>query len=179
MVMTHSHSLIPVQQGDTLQTVNARELHAFLENRKQFSDWIKDRITKYGFVENQDFTIASLSGVANTRGGHNRVDYHISLDMAKELAMLERSDKGRQARQYFIECEKRLKEVTAVQAPTPVLPDFSNPVLSARAWADAIEAQGIAERERDSARVKVLQDAPKVAFHDAVVETEGTFTVKS
>lgn len=168
-MVTQVQELIPVQHGDTVQTVNARELHAFLESKQDFSTWIRKRIDTYGFVENQDFTKLHKK-VELSRTGQTATDYHISLDMAKELAMLERSEKGRQARQYFIECEKRLKEVTAVQAPTPVLPDFSNPAIAARAWADAIEAQGVAE-------AKVLQDAPKVAFHDAVAESPSLMSI--
>ena len=96
------------QIGDgAIQTVNARELHAFLEVGKDFSNWMRDRIQQYGFVENQDFVCSPIlaSKKQDARGGHNRKEYHLSLDMAKELAMVERNDKGKQARQYFIECE--------------------------------------------------------------------------
>lgn len=92
--------IIPIGKSDFAgcpkQTVNARELHAFLENRDHFSTWIKDRINQYGFVENQDFVIASGNSEA-IRGGHNRLDYFLSLDMAKELSMVERNAKGKQA----------------------------------------------------------------------------------
>lgn len=94
---------------DQIQTVNARELHIFLEVGKDFSTWVKDRIEKYNFVENQDFVCSPILG-SEGRGGQNRVDYHLSLDMAKELAMVERNEKGKQARQYFIECEKKAKQ---------------------------------------------------------------------
>jgi phage anti-repressor protein len=99
-------------------TVNARELHAFLEVGKDFSNWIKDRVEKYEFVENQDFTTALQNGsaVGNRGGGSNRIDYHISLDMAKELAMVERNERGRAARKYFIECERQLRERQASSA---------------------------------------------------------------
>ena len=98
--------------GDgAIQTVNARELHAFLGVGKDFSTWMNDRIQQYGFVENQDFICFPISGSKERsgRGGSNRKDYHLTLDMAKELAMVERNDKGREARQYFIECERRAK----------------------------------------------------------------------
>lgn len=166
-MVTHLHSLIPVQQqqdGGLIQTVNARELHAFLEVRTRFNDWIRDRIEHYLFIENQDFAIITENPVKIGRGRPS-VEYHLSIVMAKKLAMVERTPKGDQARDYFIACEEKLKEV--LQAPAP-LPNFSDPVLAARAWADAKEALQLAE-------AKVLQDAPKVAFHDAVVETEGTY----
>ena len=97
--------------GCLVQTVNARDLHVFLEVGKVFGTWINDRIQQYGFVENQDFVCFPILGSKNLdgRGGHNRKDYHLTLDMAKELAMVERNDKGRQARRYFIECERRLR----------------------------------------------------------------------
>ena len=90
-------------------SVSARELHLFLEVKSHFKDWIKRRIDDYGFIENQDFEV-SLIFEQNTKGGRPTKEYILSMDMAKELSMLERSDKGKQARIYFIECEKRLKE---------------------------------------------------------------------
>ena len=93
--------------GQAQQTVNARELHAFLENRDMFANWIKDRIEQYGFVENQDF-VRYLENSKKPLGGRPSMEYALSLDMAKELSMVERNAKGKQARQYFIDCEKRL-----------------------------------------------------------------------
>ena len=94
--------------GDgTIQTVNARDLHVFLEVGKMFAHWIGDRIQKYGFVENQDFAVFAKTG-NNPSGGRPAKDYHLSLDMAKELAMVERNDEGRRARRYFIDCEALL-----------------------------------------------------------------------
>ena len=69
--------------GELQQTVNARELHKFLDSKRQFVDWIKNRIEKYGFVENQDYITFSQ----NNEKGRPSQDYHITLDMAKELAM--------------------------------------------------------------------------------------------
>lgn len=73
-----------------------------------FAAWIQERIEQYNFVEDQDFTVFSDSG-NNPKGGRPTKDYHLSLDMAKELAMVERNEKGKQARLYFIECERRVK----------------------------------------------------------------------
>ncbi|PKG90914.1 hypothetical protein CXF92_18530 [Pseudomonas sp. Choline-3u-10] len=92
--------------GLPTQVCDGRELHAFLKNGKQFADWIKHRVSHYGFEENQDFSIASPKSEAK-RGGHNRTDYHLTLDMAKELSMVENNEQGRKARRYFIDCEKR------------------------------------------------------------------------
>jgi phage anti-repressor protein len=87
-------------------------LHEFLEVGKDFSTWIKDRVEQYDFVENQDFVIDSpILGNQNSRGGDRKSkEYHLTIDMAKELSMVERNAKGKQARQYFIECEKQAKQ---------------------------------------------------------------------
>ncbi len=93
--------------------VNARYLHAFLEVGKDFSTWIKDRIKLAGFVKDEDYTEAEGLSSPISASSKARVqktkEYLITLDLAKELAMLERSDQGKRARRYFIECEKRLR----------------------------------------------------------------------
>lgn len=109
--------LINIQQRqfgrEPVETVNARELHAFLEVRSEFRNWIKNRIEDFGFIEGSDFVTA----VENYRGGE-RKDYHLSLDMSKELAMVERNEKGKQARQYFIECERAAKAASPMHLST-------------------------------------------------------------
>jgi len=109
-------AIIPVFRanigGVEVDAVKARDLHAFLEVGKMFAHWIQDRIEKFGFVENQDFVI-DLPVLANQtgRGGDRRSkEYILTLDMAKELSMVERTPKGKQARQYFIEIERRYYE---------------------------------------------------------------------
>lgn len=92
------------RQGDN-QVVNARDLHQFLESKQQFGNWIQSRISDYGFVENEDFEVFN-NFIKNPQGGRPSKDYAISLDMAKELSMVERNERGRQARRYFIEAEK-------------------------------------------------------------------------
>ena len=104
--------LIPLsheQIGDSLvQTVNARELHSFLEVGKVFAAWIQDRIQQYAFIEDVDYVITvSKTGI---RKNVIQKDYFLSLDMAKELSMVERNQKGKEARQYFIRCEKRAQQ---------------------------------------------------------------------
>ncbi|EPC1917069.1 antA/AntB antirepressor family protein, partial [Escherichia coli] len=95
---------------------NARDLHAFLGVKKVFAAWITNRISEYEFIENQDYILLSNLGKQTSgRGGHNRKDYHLTLDTAKELAMVERNEKGRQIRRYFIECEKKLRSMQPAQ----------------------------------------------------------------
>ena len=97
------HELISLQPHDTLiQAVNARELHTFLEVQTRFNDWIAARITDYDFVENQDYVRFTENSV-KPQGGRPSIGYFISLDMAKELSMVERNEKGKQARRYFID----------------------------------------------------------------------------
>ncbi|WP_115722841.1 antA/AntB antirepressor family protein [Escherichia coli] len=112
--------LIPVFNGtianETALLCNARDLHAFLGVKKVFAAWITNRISEYEFIENQDYILLSNLGKQTSgRGGHNRKDYHLTLDTAKELAMVERNEKGRQIRRYFIECEKKLRSMQPVQ----------------------------------------------------------------
>jgi anti-repressor protein len=107
--------LLPITiDGAQVNAVNARDLHRFLEVGKEFANWVKDRIDRYGFVENKDFEVFSDSG-KNPQGGRPAKEYALTLDMAKELAMVERNPKGKQARAYFIECERRALAATRPQ----------------------------------------------------------------
>ncbi|SEL25862.1 antA/AntB antirepressor family protein [Nitrosovibrio tenuis] len=134
--------------GDQVQTINARDLHAFLGNGENFTTWIKDRIQQYGFIENHDF-VSFSENTKKPQGGRPAVEYVVTLDMGKELAMVERNEKGKQARQYFIECEKRAK------TPVLSLPDFANPAVAARAWAEQYEAKQAALVQLEAAKPAV------------------------
>lgn len=101
--------IIKTIEHNGISSVSARDLHQFLDVKTHFKDWIKRRIEDYGFVENQDFEV-SLIFEQNSKGGRPTKEYILSMDMAKELSMIEKSDKGKQARLYFIACEKRLRE---------------------------------------------------------------------
>lgn len=111
--------LIPIHDSvkisDVSETVNARELHAFLEVQTRFNDWISNRIREYGFVENQDFTTFTENPVK----GRPRTEYHLTIDMAKELSMVERNEKGRQARRYFIDMERHARQAVSAPAIDP------------------------------------------------------------
>lgn len=108
------NELIPVtrqciNETETL-TCDGRKLHEFLEVGRDYSSWLNQRIEKYGFIEGVDYVLLPNSGEQNGRGGHNRIDHILSIDMAKQLAMVENNDKGLQVRRYFIECERIAKE---------------------------------------------------------------------
>ena len=106
-------------------TVSARHLHAFLEVGKDFSDWVKGRVDAFGFVEGQDFVVVEGLRYPNLDISKSRPqttkEYFLSIDMAKELSMVERNEKGKQARRYFIECEKRMVEGTAAPPWAPFI----------------------------------------------------------
>lgn len=83
---------------------NAETLFKFLVVNSKFADWIKNRITQYGFAENQDYIVRTTY-----TGRRPRKEYFVTLDMAKELCMVENNDKGKEARRYFIKCEQELQ----------------------------------------------------------------------
>jgi anti-repressor protein len=127
--MTDFNNLVPVTKtqlnGKLQQTVSAKQLHHFLGVGRDFSTWIKGRIEQYGFIENDDYVFFDSPELVNqsiknkhlnkreaVRGGDRRsIDYHLTLNMAKELAMIENNEKGRAIRKYFIRCEEHLKEI--------------------------------------------------------------------
>jgi phage anti-repressor protein len=86
--------------------VDARGVHGALEVKTRFDDWFRARVLEFGFVEGEDYSLKFQENP--TAGGRPRKDYLVTLDMAKELAMVERNEAGRKMRRYFIECEKRL-----------------------------------------------------------------------
>lgn len=115
--------VVGIIEHDGKQAVNARELHQKLGNKRQFANWIKQRIEQYGFVENQDYEVFNKfvknsndaenqdyevfkENLKNSSGGRSRKEYALSLDMAKELCMIENNEQGRLFRKYFIEVEK-------------------------------------------------------------------------
>ncbi|NFL75338.1 hypothetical protein FDB81_06245 [Clostridium sporogenes] len=105
--------LIPVYKNNKgSKLVNARELHEWLGNKDNFTTWIGDRIKQYGFIEDVDY-ISFLENSKKPQGGRPSKEFIITLNMAKELSMVEKTKKGKQARQYFIKCEEKLKEVAA------------------------------------------------------------------
>ena len=111
--------------GDKITAVNARDLWKFLESKQDFSTWIKRRIEKYEFIEGQDYLLHKFVEQLPS-GAKHCIEYLISLDMAKELAMVENNERGRQARQYFIEVEKRYRQTgnlvgTIRAALTPII----------------------------------------------------------
>ena len=105
-------ALLPINESNGNQAVNARDLHVFLEVGRDFSNWMKDQIEKCDLVENQDYEVFAEKG-ENPKGGRPSKEYALSINAAKEISMMSQTEKGKQARRYFIACEEKLKEVTA------------------------------------------------------------------
>lgn len=105
--------LIPIVEGvigsEEQSCVDARTLHNWLKSGERFADWIKKRIKTYGFIENEDYMSYSVK-TEKPQGGRTSTEYTLSLDMAKELSMVENNEQGRIARRYFINCEKLLRQ---------------------------------------------------------------------
>lgn len=97
--------LIPIQDNGGVQAVMGRDLHAFLEVQSNYTTWINRLIEKYGFVEGRDF----IPKMEESSGGRPSENHILTMDMAKEISMVQNNPRGREARQYFIECEKRYR----------------------------------------------------------------------
>lgn len=95
------NELIKVTEQNGKQAVSARELHQFLEIGTRFNDWV-NRMIDYGFKDGDDYSKLSIE--------NQQVDYALSIECAKHWSMMQRTSKGMQARQYFIECEKQLNK---------------------------------------------------------------------
>lgn len=135
-------------------TVSARDLHAALEVETRFNDWFL-RMCEYGFEEGKDYC-SFLSNRADGLPGKPRKDAEITIEMAKEICMLQRSEKGKQARQYFIQLEK----------------DWNSPekIMS--------RALQIANDQIRSLTARVEADAPAVYFANAITGSETNILVR-
>lgn len=115
------NGLIKVYENDRQeQIVDARELHDALENKRQFADWIKQRIEQYGFIEDVDFT--TFHNFVKREGsnlGSKTTEYALTLDTAKEIAMVENNEQGKKIRRYFIDVEKKARQLFEIPKTLP------------------------------------------------------------
>lgn len=153
--------LIKINDRNGKSVVSARELHSFLEATERFSNWF-ERQLQYGFEENIDYVGCK---VFNTLANQELDDYAIVLDMAKELSMLSRSEKGKQARKYFIDCEKKVltKKI-----------DFSDPD-------NILQLAQSYKKEREKVLLlesKIEEDKPKVVFAESVIGSSNSILVR-
>lgn len=152
------------EQGQ--QLVNARELHEGLEIKTKYQDWFK-RMCEYGFEENIDFT--TIEELSQKREGSRLVNrfiqtHIITIDMAKEISMIQRNEIGKRFRLYFIECEKKLREISTPQLPQDYL--------------SALKALVASEEEKAKLLQEKEENAPKVLFADSVSTSKTTILVR-
>ncbi len=150
--MTKFEQLIPVNVDSPDRiTVSARDLHAALEVKDHFKDWFP-RMCDYGFEEGKDF----CGFLRESSGGRPARDAEITIEMAKEICMLQRSEKGKQARQYFIQLEKAWNSPEKVMA----------------------RALQIANVQIKDLQAKIEADAPAVRFANAITSCDTNILVR-
>lgn len=151
------NELIRVNYENEQPTVSARELHAFLEIGAEYRHWFH-RMCEYGFEQGRDFNPVKIDRVQYE--GHREVrrmvdDAEVTIDMAKELCMLQRNARGKQARRYFLQLER----------------DWNSPE---KVMARALQ---IAERKLHTLSEKIEADAPKVLFADSVAASQSSILI--
>lgn len=152
-------TLIPIIPGDDgQQAVSGRALHEFLEVSEKYTDWFK-RMEEYGFAEGQDF----IRDSGRSTGGRPRQDHVLTLDMAKELSMIQRTDRGREARAYFLECEKKAKA-----------PAFDPNTITR---SEILQMALNAETERLALEAKNAELEPKADAYDQFMDATGKYAV--
>ena len=149
------NELINVTLNDNHEpVVSGRQLHEALDVKTRYNDWF-NRMTEYGFIENQDYLAITQKRVTAQGNSTNQVDHIIKLDMAKEIAMIQRTERGKQVRQYFIQVEK----------------DFNSPEkIMARALL-------MADKKVHQLEAKIEADRPKVLFAEAVSASHSSILV--
>ena len=145
-----------VLNGEKINSVNAREIHSHLGVKTHLSTWIQRAIEKYDFIENIDFSILK-SG--NPNGGLSKIDYIVTLDMAKELCMIETNSKGKEYRKYFIDIEKNKNK------PLTYEEVMQNALL-------------IADKKVKELEHKIEIDKPKIIFADAISSTDTDLLIR-
>jgi len=166
-------TLIPIVpstiNGQTCQMVEARTLHAFLHSRQDYSTWIKSRIAKYGFEPDVDYLLHKFVEQVPHQGSlraSERFDYFLTIDMARELAMVERTAKGRQARRYFLDCERQLLQlqqslpVNLTRQPVAISRG-QRQAINRQAWADVSGQAQAAFHARREQLLREYIEAPK------------------
>lgn len=158
-VGANDNVVIPLTDHDGTQAVMGRDLHKFLEVGTAYSRWIERLIEKYGFVAGQDF----MPKMAESTGGRPSEDHVLTMDMAKELSMVQNNERGRQARQYFIECERRAKQPTINGAELTRM--------------ELIQIAMNAETERLQLEAKNKELEPKADAYDEFIDATGKYNI--
>lgn len=160
-----NEQLIPLHNSESGDiTLSGRELHEFLEVKTEYKDWMP-RMIEYGFMENIDFKVLKNERVqieGNREVKRKITDHEIKLDMAKEIAMIQRNEKGKMARQYFIKVEK------AWNSPEMIMK---------RALEIANKQVENLKIENEKKEQKLIEQQPKVIFADAVATSKSSILV--
>jgi len=156
------NELIKITENNGKQAVSARELYRFLEITERFSNWFERQLS-YGFTEGIDYIGCKEF---NTLANQELTDYALTLDCAKEISMIQRSERGKQARQYFIACEKKSKSLDTISRK-----DLAKMLLESEE-----------EKERmqltiESQTKSLVESAPKVEYFDKCLDSKGYLTV--
>ena len=157
-MLNTTNELIPISDNNGKKAVNARDLHAFLESKRDFSTWIKDRIKSYDFIEGVDYQ-SFTEIVEREIGATTRIEYALSISMAKELSMIENNERGKQARKYFIACEENKHELSRKELALMVV------------QAEEEKERLALENEKQQKQIEKLQ--PKADFADKAFAMEG------
>lgn len=144
------------------QTVSARELHKAMEVTDRFSRWFA-RMTEYGFTENEDYTSVKSSTLVNNGAELELQDYEMSIDMAKHICMVQRTDKAKEVRQYLIDLEKAWNTPEQIMARALRVADETINSLK-------IENKFLLERNEEM--------KPKAQFADAVTASDDCILIR-
>lgn len=152
------------------QVVSGRDLHEFLEVGTQYTKWFERKVEKYGFIENIDFATISQNRLT-AQGNETTYKEHIlKLSMAKELAMLENNEKGKQSRLYFIKCEEEYKKQRQDKLPQTYI----------QALERLLESEKEKERlklENTQQKQQLIEYEPKVTYYDLVLKSPNLITI--
>ena len=151
------NELIKVNYENERPTISGRELHEFLEVGTQYKDWFP-RMVEYGFIEGLDFS----SFLSESTGGRPATDHQLTIEMSKEIAMIQRNEKGKQARQYFIQIEKEYNSPEKIMARAL---QIANRELTNLRLDNQIKDQQIAELQ------------PKATYYDLVLQCNSLLSV--
>ena len=158
--------LLKVTTDNERITLSARDLYEFLEIKTHFKDWFP-RMKEYGFEEGVDF----CSFLSESTGGRPATDYQITIDMAKEICMIQRSDKGKQARQYFLQLEKEWNTPEKVMARALLLANRNIESLTA-----ANNSLKIENKAKDQ---QIAELKPKADYTDVILQNKSLVTITS
>lgn len=164
--------LIRIQTNENEeQVVSGRELHEFLEVKTKYVDWIDRKIKKYGFIENRDFVLVSQKWETNNpRNPYTEITDHImKISMAKEVAMTENNEKGKQARLYFIKCEEAWNNEDMILAR-----DFKIQNKKMLEYVKRIENMEIELKQKEQI---IAEYEPKASYYDLVLQSKDLISI--